>query len=366
MSKNKSADKTETKEKKAKELKTAASETPAPETGRFHPGRTIARLLMWIVFLGVMLGLWLNPEIIYNAAQHFKNTAGQPAPEQQQTENLARLRRMQTQLNDLQNRIEHLPVTPATIPPATETAENIAKLNERFDNLEKQISAIIDSKADSATVLGLINRVDKNEQRLDNMAKISDQGALILTTVMMIKDAAARGNNFDYEAEVLSQLTAAEPELQTSAAEILKFAHRKLPSLSVLINDFNKIYVDIDAAEKEKAIAGKDWKQRLNMKLKEYVTVKHTNKDGSPVEEETPDQLSLLKEYVNNARFAKALEQLNRPEGQPLAAEYPALRNWITETSDYIAFHQAVSKISTYSLALMKLNYVKQKADTNQ
>ncbi|MFR8206394.1 MAG: hypothetical protein ACLU99_08700 [Alphaproteobacteria bacterium] len=39
---------------------------------------------------------------------------------------------------------------------------------------------MIDSKADVATtVLGLLTRVDKLEDKLDKMAKVTDEGALI-------------------------------------------------------------------------------------------------------------------------------------------------------------------------------------------
>lgn len=65
---------------------------------------------------------------------------------------------------------------------------------------------MIDSKADVATVLGIITRLDKIEERLDTLAKISDDGALVLTATMMVKESSENGTNFAYEAEILQQL----------------------------------------------------------------------------------------------------------------------------------------------------------------
>lgn len=48
-----------------------------------------------------------------------------------------------------------------------------------MDAVEKTNLNVIDSKADVATVLGLLTRVDKLEDKLDKMAKVTDEGALI-------------------------------------------------------------------------------------------------------------------------------------------------------------------------------------------
>ena len=353
MSKNKSAaiDKEPTT--------TLPASTPAPASDpTSHPTSSrrlwlvLARIILWIIFLLIIGYLWLRPEIVYNLAEHFNQPSPALAPQTPNDEQASRLRRLNNRLSELERRLNKVEPT-ADVAPSAE----IAQLNERLTNFEKQNLAMLDAKADSATVLSLVNRLDKLEQRLDNMAKISDQGALILTTTMMIKDAAARGNTFPYEAEVLSQLGNAEPDLQAPINEILRFAHQQLPSAASLTADFDSLYHTITETEKDKSIAGKDWKERLNMKLSEYVSVKRTNQ-AEPEAPQQPDIMQTIKNNVDKQEFSAALSILAQPESQPLRQEYPALDNWIKTASEYITFHQAIGQISTYSLALMKLNYV--------
>lgn len=335
----------------------APAPTPQP-TSTYRFGLIITRIVLWLIFIAVIAYLWLKPEIVYNIVNHFSR----PLPAQiqapisaQDEEQAARLRRLNNRLNEVERRLDKATLSS---PDSTAAEAAVAELNQRFNNFEKQNIAIIDSKADAASVLSLTNRLDKIEQRLDNMAKISDQGALIITTVMMIKDAAERGNSFTYEAEVLSLLTQKENSLQSPVAELLKFADKKLPSKAELTHNFDSLYQEISAAEEDKALEGKDWKQRLNMKLSEYVTVKRTKPEANDTADEPQNILSELKQNVDTAHFAQAITLLQTPEGQQLSQAYPSLHDWQVEASAHVDFYQAIGQISTYSLALMKLNYV--------
>lgn len=336
----------------------APAPTPQP-TPTYRFGLIITRIVLWLIFIAVIAYLWLKPEIVYNIVNHFSR----PLPAQiqapvsaQDEEQAARLRRLNNRLNEVERRLDKSSAPSSSDSTAAEAA--VAELNQRFNNFEKQNIAIIDTKADAASVLSLTNRLDKIEQRLDNMAKISDQGALIITTVMMIKDAAERGNSFTYEAEVLSLLTQKENSLQPAVAELLKFADKKLPSKAELTHNFDSLYQEISAAEEDKALEGKDWKQRLNMKLSEYVTVKRTKPEANDTADEPQNILSELKQNVDDAHFAQAITLLQTPEGQQLSQAYPSLHDWQVEASAHVDFYQAIGQISTYSLALMKLNYV--------
>ena len=335
----------------------APAPTPQP-TPTYRFGLIITRIVLWLIFIAVIAYLWLKPEIVYNIVNHFSR----PLPAQiqapvsaQDEEQAARLRRLNNRLNEVERRLDKATLSS---PDSTAAEAAVAELNQRLNNFEKQNIAIIDSKADAASVLSLTNRLDKIEQRLDNMAKISDQGALIITTVMMIKDAAERGNSFTYEAEVLSLLTQKENSLQSPVAELLKFADKKLPSKAELTHNFDSLYQEISAAEEDKALEGKDWKQRLNMKLSEYVTVKRTKPEANETANEPQNILSELKQNVDTAHFAQAISLLQTPEGQTLSQAYPSLHGWQAEASAHVDFYQAIGQISTYSLALMKLNYV--------
>lgn len=329
------------------------------EAKEIHPlpdvKKIILRIFMWLIFLLILLGLWLNPEVIYNSVDYVKNMR----PTENKVLEQPSINEVQKQIFDLQNRIYNIGAEQAKNASGM-SAEEINLLNQRFDNIEKQNISIIDSKADIASVMGIVNRLDKIEQRLDAMAKVSDQGALILTAAMMIKDSAERGNNFEYEAEILSQLADKESALKEPAAEILKFSNQAIPSSKMLVEEFDELYQEVMKAEKDKMVEGKTWKERLNIKLKEYVKVKNTKKDAKiAADEKVQDNLEMAYLAVNSDQFAKAIEILENPENQAKLKEYNGLQEWVDDAKIRVDFYNAISKISTYSLALMKLNYIK-------
>ena len=86
-------------EPKTEEISPVSDPAPRPASGY---KKFLVRLILWIIFLAVMLGLWLNPEIIYNSAQYLKN---QTAP---QTEGAVTFNNLQTQVAELRNKVMNL------------------------------------------------------------------------------------------------------------------------------------------------------------------------------------------------------------------------------------------------------------------
>lgn len=348
MVKNKTTAETEVKEEKTAE---------APRKN--YAGLAV-RAFVWVIFLLVLLGLWFNPEVIYNSAQYFK---AQQAPAEQTVSEQPSIKQLQGQIRELKNSVMNLgaAIGKYNRSDAVDTAM-LDKLNGKFADLEAKNEEILNAKADSSVVLGLVERLDKIERRLDKVAKISDQGALILTTTMLIKDNAARGSSFEYEAEILKQLAAGDASLQQPVADILVFANKKIPLDRQLEKEFGEIYERIVKSEKDKQFQGKDWKERFNLKLNEYVKVKYTNEINSAEEAEAENDLERLKAVVDGGKFDLALEILNKPENQFVLTDYPSLKDWRDDVEARVKFYDAVSRISAQSLALMKLNFVKKDA----
>lgn len=320
-------------------------------------GKITARIIIWIVFLFALAGLFLNPEIIANAINKIKPTQELSSPSNVSINNLVKdISSMRAELKTLKHY-----ATNKTAAPNTATKNELTDLSNRLNNFETQNIALIDKKADKDVVLGIINRLDKLEQRLDNMAKISDQGALILSTAMMIKDSAARGNSYEYEAEMLSQLTAQEPQFYNSVRILNTYATQNIPSSEQLKKDFAKLYKKISEEETKRQVKDKNWKEVLNIKFQEYIKVKRLSPQGQETanSKELPTEKSILeiaKEEIEQKKFAQAIETLNAiPE---LLAMYPSLQEWTSKAEINIAFNQAIKQISTASLALMRLNYL--------
>ena len=99
----------------------------------------------------------------------------------------------------------------------------------------------------------------------------------------------------------------------------------------------------------------------MNIKIKEYIQVKRLKEQDSTPQPISPEEiqknmLQQAQEEVSTKHFDKAIHTLNNmPE---LLQRYTALQNWIGQAQKNVVFNQAINQISTYSLALMKLNYV--------
>lgn len=356
MSKNKSS----LAEEKKEEEKTSTNAAKS-KTNNLHYSKIVVRIFMWLIFLAILLGLWLNPEVIESGLNSFQQQSQQPQTQQQSTINESTPDQLSRQIDSIKTEIQIIKQNALNQNTGEVNKEDLKNLNARINNFETQNIALIEKKADKDSLLGLINRLDKIEQRLDNMAKISDQGALILSTTMMIKDSASRGNSYEYEAEMLSQLAQKEPQISDSVRTLANMSQLKISSSTELQKSFKKIYEEVEKAEQARQTENKNWKERLNMKIKEYIQVKRLKEQDSTPHPISPEEiqknmLQQAQEEVSTKHFDKAIHTLNNmPE---LLQRYTALQNWIGQAQKNVVFNQAINQISTYSLALMKLNYV--------
>ena len=356
MSKNKSSQAEEKKEEEKTSTNAAKS-----KTNNLHYSKIVVRIFMWLIFLAILLGLWLNPEVIESGLNSFQQQSQQPQTQQQSTINKSTPDQLSQQIDSIKTEIQIIKQNALNQNTGEVNKEDLKNLNARINNFETQNIALIEKKADKDSLLGLINRLDKIEQRLDNMAKISDQGALILSTTMMIKDSASRGNSYEYEAEMLSQLAQKEPQISDSVRTLANMSQLKISSSTELQKSFKKIYEEVEKAEQARQTENKNWKERLNMKIKEYIQVKRLKEQDSTPQPISPEEiqknmLQQAQEEVSTKHFDKAIHTLNNmPE---LLQRYTALQNWIGQAQKNVVFNQAINQISTYSLALMKLNYV--------
>lgn len=308
-----------------------------------------AKRALFVVILGGMIyAVRQNPQWIEKArslleAPASENIAVVSAAGPQNGE-LAMLRdevyNLKVQLNQLQNMQNQVLDTSA--------------LDEKFTNLEKTNMNIIDSKADVATVLGLINRMDKVEQNLDLVSKVTDDGALALTAVMMVKDSADRGGSFVYEAAVLQQLTEGNLKVKEPVERIMAVAASGVKSDAYLIKQFDTVYAKLMKIQREEY--EKTWKDRVNNKINEYIKIKKVNENSE--EFKANRQLEKIKMLVDAGNIKKALVNLENINNNVLSEE-ESLKNWMAEASAKTEFSEAVAQISTYYIAALKVNFIK-------
>ncbi len=319
-------------------VKTKETEITTPKQEKKNRHLT-AKLIAVVVVAAAGYGVWKNPQVL---AQIRKMWSSWHTDEYQQ------------QISSLENKIKDLESRLNYVAEMQNNNQDYSEMQEKVAAIEKTNLNVIDSKADVKTVLGLIMRTDKLEEKVDTMAKVTDEGALILTATMLVKDAAERGGQFEYEAEVLQQIAQSDIKFKEPIAQIVKLAPEGIIAPADLQKEFGKIYAQMLKAQK--AEFEKSWKDRLNSKLSEIVQIKRVKEDAPQF---TADSgLEKIKQLTSDENFKAVLRELNRKSNAELM-QNENLQKWQQQVQNYLDFNQAVTKISASSMALMKVNFIR-------
>lgn len=307
----------------------------------------IKKIIYVLIIVSAGYALWKNPQIIYESGDYIKSLSFSDKREEEKL----RFANMEQQIANLQNQIKMVD---------SKTAQN-RDFDNRFNQIEELNSNVINSKADASIVLGMVGRLDNLEARVNNLAKITDEGALILTAVMLVKESADNGYDFNYEAEVLKKLAENNPSLNQPVEVILAYANDGVPSKMYLINQFESIYNAL-LKEDDKKIEAQNWKERIASKFNEFVKVKKVN-DVRVVKQSSED-LIIANSFIKNGNIAKALSVLEK-SSNPEIVDNTVWKMWIEEAESKVDFDKAVNKISAFSLAVMKVNLVKKEINND-
>lgn len=254
------------------------------------------------------------------------------------------------QVNQLQNQVATLQAQVLNQP-----APDLSVFENKVASLEKQNLNVIDSKADAAIVLGMLTRVDKLENRVDRLAKISDDGALILSAAMLVKQAAAEGGDFIYEAEILNQLADNASAIKKDVSVISEYSRNGVVSDAELVRQFNRIY---STSQREEKVDAKDWKERLNNKINEYIKINKVGEGAvKTAGNHTLDEVSAL---VDDGKFAKAVKLIESSDSDDIK-QNQLLQAWLADAQNTVTFKRAIRNIAAYCLAEMKVNNLKNK-----
>lgn len=226
-------------------------------------------------------------------------------------------------------------------------SNSINKLNDKVGKIEVLSEQYMNIKADSSTVLNMVERLDNIEKKTLRLSQISNDGALILTAVLLIKETAANGQSFRYEAEILKQLASSQPDIAANIDYIYNNSSRNYASNQTLIAQYNRISQTVITGLNHEG----DWKTRLVRKIKQYVHISEPKTD-----KENLDEIAILnqiKTLVDEGQLLQAINELGKSENQKLLTN-EELNEWYKHVNSKLKFNQAISEISLYSLSLMK------------
>ena len=258
--------------------------------------------------------------------------------------------RLQNQINALEVKIKSL----ESAPKSDVSTQDLAMLNDKINLVSKFNQEVLSSKADAATILGLITRVDSLEAITKNLGQVSSQGALVLTAAMLVKDNAYKGN-FIYEAEVLKHL-AANTTMQKASEEIYQYAATGVLCNKKLIAEFNKLYENMQKQKEEQNSEEEvvknepeNWKDKITAKLNEMIVIeKHENK--AEQQEQTLSAEDDVYKLVNNEHFSLAIEKMKLND----AYNTEEFKVWEGKVFAQQNFEQALNQIRSQTLAFMK------------
>ena len=246
-------------------------------------------------------------------------------------------------------------------------AENpdLSAINQRIDDIQQISVNTIKSKANLETVLGIIGRMDAAEGRLNDLSKVTDDGALILTAAMLVREAGQRGDTFVYEAEVLSELAAGHHKIAKEVERLNEIAAKGVPSVAELQKEFAEVYMKHypdSVAQEEEEIEATNWKERISNQLHKVVRIKKTTETEIHPKEvvlsEEDRSWSVVKDFVLSGDISRAVGILEKPLNQKLL-ENEELAHWLDQARLFRDFYADVSRISANGLAVMKVKFLK-------
>lgn len=310
-------------------------------------------LTMMVVAAAVVLGykLWENPELVYQIRDSLL--------QQKQTEDV-----YQPQLDLLREQVTALQEKLSIVSKKAENPD-FSEMNRRIDAIEQINVNTIKSKADVETVLGIIGRMDNAEGRLNDLAKVTDDSALILTAAMLVKDAGQRGAPFVYEAEVLSELAEGHYKIAKEVKRINEIAVSGVPSVDDLQREFAEVYLaKYPQAETEDVLTADNWKDRIYHQIHKVVQIKKPDEGKKEMSKQEPSledrAWSTIKDMMAKGDVYKALAIAKKPINEGVA-EDKVLAEWLKHAEAYQDFYDSISRISANALAVMKVNFLKNK-----
>lgn len=345
------------KEIKATEVKTAPV-----------PSKTIVvkhdfKKLFWIaIAVAAVWGVAAHPQWVSYAKRAMVAMMNRPASQSVNLSENADDRLLSEQISLLRDEINFLKNNLAAESSLSESDnKKLEAINQRFETMEKTNLSIIDGKADVATVLGIVTRLDALEEKVKVLSKATDESALILTAVMMVKEAGDRGGSFAYEAGVLHELAKDNSKISAAVARIEKYAQNGIATNTQLINEFESIYNAL--LKKQKEEFEKTWKDRLNSKLNEFIKVRKVNGEAEEAFEADKALLS-VKSLVEAGDFAAAVNELEAVDNADIVKD-EALEKWIAQAKAKVEFYDAINQISTHSLAVMKVSSIRKEINND-
>lgn len=303
-----------------------------------------------------VIGLAAVAAVCYGGWQHraeIKNWIDNMMEQKPDEVMVGQVNSLQQQLSDLQLKLQEVEYVAKN--------PDFSAVQKRIDDIEQISVNTIKSKADVDALLGLVVRMDNAEEKLRALAKVTDDGALILTAAMLVKEAGERGGEFVYEAEVLSEITKGNVKVKDEVKKIEDIAALGVPSKEELQKEFIEAYVAKYPQEVEEDIVPSDWKERIYSQLRKVIKIKKSGDDKDIVKKEFSEEdraWDIVRDFVLSGEIIRAVGIAEKPLNHELL-ENASFKEWLHNAQIYRDFYENISRITANGLAVMKVKFLK-------
>ena len=303
--------------------------------------------LIVVVAVGVLgYKLWENPQLLHQTKDMLFKSEPKVDVYQPQIDALnQQIRNLQAELSMVRGQAEN---------------PDFSEMNKKIEAIEQVNLNTIKSKADVESVLGLVVRMDKAEGKIDDLAKVTNKGALTIMGAMLVKDAAERGGEFVYEAEILNEVAKDNVKVAKELALMNQIATTGIPTKEELQNKFADIYAEKYASVAEE-VAPKDWKERIYQQINKIIKIKKADEEKAKDSFSEEDRAwSVVSDFVNKGEIKRATAIARKPLNDDMLKNEKFMA-WLDEAEIYGRFYDAISRISANSLAVMKVEFLNNK-----
>jgi len=209
------------------------------------------------------------------------------------------------------------------------------------DELQQELMAIASAKTTETVI-------KKEETRLT-------QETMLASGALIVRDLAELGEDFRYECEVMQILAQGNELAQNYTAALRIYALNGVNGKTKLINDFNKVYANLDDTKLKpenalmKNYAEMDWAEKIIYYMRKYSILKKSAK--KPQFKAQDDEVYRL---VNEGNLSEALTAIKNSEKYNKIDSAP-LNEWVKQTEDYLAFRHIIDSLLMNSLANLRL-----------
>lgn len=230
--------------------------------------------------------------------------------------------------------------------------ERLLALSAKEDSLLKQIAdtdvkaeRLEKSKADAASVLALMTRMDQTERKLKESSAEKEKAAATLLALYQLREAAFSGQPFQTERQTVLALAVSQPHLLDKVQRLGFAADTGIWTQAALQDSYEDF---ADKASLSIRLSPKtDWFHKALNALSELVVIRRIDAKGDDMSVDAV--LSRAGQAVQKGDIQTAVIVLKSLNAEPAAV----MKDWVTAAERYVLARQGINEAVSAALGVL-------------